>query len=118
MKHYAKECSNFTTLPKENVNSYTWKFFVEEKGKVQALIFLPDNQIFVASMEKINENLILMEQKLMREVILKESVFEMCGSNFVLIKDHLAKKVYLQGKLKKCPHILACVLKILFGENW
>jgi len=59
-------------------------------------------------MRKINENLIrqnltLMEQKLMRDVILKKNVFEMCGSIFVLIKDHL------QGKLKECPHILACV---------
>jgi len=65
-------------------------------------------------MKKINEkarikNLTLMEQKLMRDVILKESVFEMCGNIFVLIKDHLAKKVYLQGKLEECPHILACV---------
>jgi hypothetical protein len=42
----------------------------------------------------------------------------MCGNIFVLIKDHLAKKVYFQGKLEECPHILACVLKILFGENW
>jgi hypothetical protein len=74
-------------------------------------------------MRKINENVVIknltiMEQKLVKDVILKESVFEMCGSIFVLIKDHLAKKVYLQGKLEKCPHILACVLKILFGENW
>jgi len=44
-----------------------------------------------------------MEQKLMRDVILKESVFEMCGNIFVLIKDHR------QCKLKECPHILACV---------
>jgi hypothetical protein len=65
-------------------------------------------------MRKINENVIiknltLMEQKLVRDMILKETVFKMCGSMFVLIKDHLAKKVYLQGKLEKCPHILACV---------
>ncbi len=74
-------------------------------------------------MRKINENVIiknltLLEQKLVKDMILKESVFEMCGSIFVLIKDHLAKKVYLQGKLEECPRILACVLKILFGENW
>jgi hypothetical protein len=67
------------------------------------------NQIFIALMKKINENLILMEQKLMRDMILKESVSKMCESNFVIIKDHLAKKVYLQGKLEKCPHIVACV---------
>jgi hypothetical protein len=64
-------------------------------------------------MKKINENAIiknltLMEQKLTRDVILKD-VFEMCGSIFVLIKNHLAKKVYLQGKLEECPHILARV---------
>jgi len=35
-----------------------------------------------------------MEQKLMKDVILKESVFNMRGNNFVLTKDHLAKKVY------------------------
>jgi hypothetical protein len=74
-------------------------------------------------MKKINENVIikkltLLEQKLVKDVILKKNVFEMCGNIFVLIKDHLAKKVYFQGKLEECPHILACVLKILFGENW
>jgi hypothetical protein len=63
-------------------------------------MFLLDNQIFTALMKKINENLILMEQKLVRDVILKESVFEMCGSIFVLIKDHLPKKVYFQRKLE------------------
>jgi hypothetical protein len=50
-----------------------------------------------------------MEQKLLKDVVLKESVFKMCGNNFVLIKDHLAKKVYLQCKLEECSHILACV---------
>jgi hypothetical protein len=50
-----------------------------------------------------------MEQKLVKDVILKEIVFKMCGSIFVLIKNHLAKKVYLQSKLEECPHILACV---------
>jgi hypothetical protein len=114
MKHYSKEGPNLLALPRKNVNFYSWNFFVKEKDKVQILIFLLDNQILVAVMKKINENLIiknltLMEQKLVRDVILKESVFKMCGSIFVLIKDHLAKKVYLKGKLEECPHILACV---------
>jgi len=93
-EHYSKKCPNLLALPKENVNSYTWKFFIKEKSKVQVLIFLPNNQILVALMRKINEILMLMEQKLVRDVILKKSVFEICGSIFVLIKDHLAKKVY------------------------
>jgi hypothetical protein len=38
-KPYSKECPNLPALPRENVNSYTWKFFVEEKCKVQVLIF-------------------------------------------------------------------------------
>ncbi len=127
MKHYSKECPNLPTLPKENVNSYTWKFYVEEKGKVQILIFLLDNEILIALMKKINENLIiqnltLMEQKLMRDVILKESVFEMCGNIFVVFKMcgsiFVLIKNHLQCNLKECPHIFACVLKILFGENW
>jgi len=114
MKHYSKECPNLPTLHKTNVNSYTWNFSIQEKDKVQVLFFLLDNQILVAIMRKINENAIiknltLMKQKLTRDVILKESVFEMCGSIFVLIKDHLAKKVYLWGKLEECRHILACV---------
>jgi len=113
MKHYSKECPNLPTLPKTNVNSYTWNFSIQEKKKFQVLFFLLDNQILVVVMKKINENAIiknltLMEQKLTRDVILKD-VFEMCGSIFVLIKNHLAKKVYLQGKLEECPHILARV---------
>jgi hypothetical protein len=59
MKHYSKECPNLLALPKENVNSYTWKFSVKKKGKVQVLTFLPNNQNFVALMRKINENLII-----------------------------------------------------------
>jgi hypothetical protein len=39
MKPYSKECPNLPALPRENVNSYTWKFSVEEKCKVQVLIF-------------------------------------------------------------------------------
>jgi len=114
MKQYSKECPNLPALPRENVNFYTWNFFLEEKSKVQILTFLRNNQILIALMRKINENLIiqnliLMEQKLMKDMILKESVFEMCGNIFVLIKDHLAKQVYLQGKLEECPHILVCV---------
>jgi hypothetical protein len=43
----------------------------------------------------------------------------MCESIFVLTKDHLAKieKAYPQGELEKCPHILACVYRILCGQN-
>jgi len=59
-------------------------------------------------MRKINENsiiqnLTLMEQKLLRDVILKENVLKMCGKFFVQIKNHL------QSELEECPRILACV---------
>ncbi len=55
----------------------------------------------------------------MLDKILKANVSDMCESIFVLTKDHLAKieKAYPQGELEKCPHILACVYRILCGQN-
>ncbi len=105
MKHYSKECPNLLALPRKNVNFYTWNYSIEKKDKVQVFIFLPYNQILVVLMSKINEiliiqNLTLMEQKLVKDMILKENVFKMCGSIFVLIKDHLAKRCIFKANWK------------------
>jgi hypothetical protein len=36
MGHYSKKCPNLPALPnRENVRSYTQRFFINEKGKVQ-----------------------------------------------------------------------------------
>ncbi|CAK9191006.1 unnamed protein product [Sphagnum troendelagicum] len=60
-----------------------------------------------------------MDQKLMLDVILKNNVSNMCGNIFVPTKDHWVKieTAYPQGELEKCPHIVACVYRILCGEK-
>jgi hypothetical protein len=60
-----------------------------------------------------------MDEQLMLDRILKANVRRMCGYIYVLTKDDRAKieKAYPQGELEKCPHILACVYKILCGQN-
>ncbi|KAH9574155.1 hypothetical protein CY35_01G041400 [Sphagnum magellanicum] len=91
-------------------------------------LFLFENQIPMALLRKvistcyeklIGLNLTLMDQQLMLDMILKANVSDMCERIFVLTKDHLAKieKAYPQGELEKCPHIVACVYRILCGEN-
>jgi hypothetical protein len=65
--------------------------------KFKFYLFLPKDQIPMALMKKeilIIIFLTLMEQKLVKDVILKKNVFKMCGKHFVLTEDHLAKKVY------------------------
>jgi hypothetical protein len=91
-------------------------------------LFLLENQIPIALLWKVispcNEkligpNLTLMDQQLMLNLILKANVSDMCEFIFVLTEDHRAKidKAYPQGELEKCPHILACVYRILCGQN-
>jgi hypothetical protein len=60
-----------------------------------------------------------MDQQLMLDKILKAKVSDMCEDIFVVTKDHPAKieEAYPQGELEKCPHILACVYRILCGQN-
>jgi len=91
-------------------------------------LFLFENQIPIALLRKVSStcyekligpNSTLMDQQLMLDVILKANVSRMCGHIFVLTKDHWAKikKAYPQGELEKCPHIVACVYRILCGQN-
>ncbi len=60
-----------------------------------------------------------MEPQYMLDEILKANVSIMCGFIFVLTQDHRAKieEAYPQGELEKCPHIVACVYRILCGQN-
>ncbi|CAN5952065.1 unnamed protein product [Sphagnum jensenii] len=53
------------------------------------------------------------------DMILKYNVSNMCDRIFVLTEDHWAEieKAYPEGELEKCPHILACVYRILCGQN-
>jgi hypothetical protein len=91
-------------------------------------LFLFENQIPIALLtkviskcyEKLNEpNSRLVKQQYMLDKILKVNVSIMCGHIFVLNNDHPAKieKAYPQGELEKCPHIVACVYRILCGQN-
>ncbi|CAM6071341.1 unnamed protein product [Sphagnum tenellum] len=91
-------------------------------------LFLFENQIPIALLRKVispyNEKLIgpnspLMDQQYMLDMILKANVSRMCGHIFVLTEDHRAKieKAYPQGELENCPHIVACVYRILCGQN-
>jgi hypothetical protein len=91
-------------------------------------LFLFENQIPIALLRKvistcyeklIGPNSTLMDQQLMLDTILKANISDMCGRIFVLTKDHVAKieKAYPPGELEKCPHIVACVYRILCGQN-
>jgi hypothetical protein len=91
-------------------------------------LFLFESQIPIALLSKVISrcyeklkglNSTLMDQQLMLNTILEANVFKMCGYIFVLTKDHRAKieKAYVQGKLEKCPHSVACVYRILCGQN-
>jgi hypothetical protein len=53
------------------------------------------------------------------DIILKANVSDMCEFIFVLTEDHRAKieKAYPEGELENCPHIVACVYRILCGQN-
>jgi hypothetical protein len=87
-------------------------------------LFLFENQIPIALWRKVistcYEKLIGPNWRLMLDKILKANVYRMCEYIFVLTKDHSAKfeKEYPQGKFKKCPHIVACVYRILCGQNF
>jgi hypothetical protein len=91
-------------------------------------LLLLENQISIALLTKViskcyekwkEPNPTLMEPEHMLDRILKANVFDMCEFIFVLTQDHRAKieMAYPQGELEKCPHILACVLRILCGQN-
>ncbi|KAH8973400.1 hypothetical protein BDL97_01G045600 [Sphagnum fallax] len=91
-------------------------------------LFLFENQIPIYLLTNViskyyekcrGPNSIPMEQKLMLDMILKKNVSNMCGKIFVPTKDHWAKieKEYPQGELGNCPHIVACVYRILCGQN-
>jgi hypothetical protein len=99
-----------------------------EYKRIYQDLFLFENQIPIALLRKvmstcyeklIGPNSTLMDQQLVLDMILKDNVSDMCGRIFVLPKDHLAKieKAYPQGELEKCPHIVACVYRILCGQN-
>ncbi|KAH9574182.1 hypothetical protein CY35_01G042800 [Sphagnum magellanicum] len=87
-------------------------------------LFLFDNQIPITLLKKVirkyyDEKLIgpnstLIDQHLMLNVILTTAVSNMCKYIFVRTKDHSA---YPQGELQECPHIVACVYRILCGQN-
>jgi len=92
-------------------------------------LFLLENQIPIALLRKvistcyeklIGPNSTLMDHQLMLDKILKANVPLMCRCIFVLTEDHRAEtiKAYPQGKLEKCPHIVASVYRVLCGENW
>jgi len=96
--------------------------------RVLSDLFLFENQIPIALLTKVISKCYekwkephprLMKPQHMLDVILKDNVFDMCTYFFVLTEDHQAKieKAYPQGELEKCPHILACVLSILCGQN-
>jgi hypothetical protein len=91
-------------------------------------LFLFEDQIPIAVLWKvisrcyeklIGPNSTLMDQQLMLDLILKAIVYRMFPYIFVLTKDRQAKieNAYPQGELEKCPHILACVYRILCGQN-
>jgi hypothetical protein len=89
-------------------------------------LFLFENQIPIALLRKVintcHEKLIRPNStfpQLMLDRILKVNVSNMCEQIFVLTKDHPAKfkHAYPQGELEKCPHIVACVYRILCGQN-
>ncbi|CAK9190962.1 unnamed protein product [Sphagnum troendelagicum] len=91
-------------------------------------LFLVDNQIPIALLRKvispyyeklIGPNSTLMDQQLMLDMILKAYASRMCRNIFVLTEDHSAKiqTAYPKGELANCPHILACVYRILCGKN-
>jgi hypothetical protein len=91
-------------------------------------LFLFENQIPIALLRKvistcyeklIGPNSTLMNHQIMLDKILKANVFRMCRYIFALNEDQKAKikEAYLPGELEKCPHIIACVYRILCGEN-
>jgi hypothetical protein len=99
-----------------------------EYGRLYSDLFLFENQIPIALLRKvistcceklIGPNWKLVDQHLMFDTILKANVSRMCGHIFVLSEDHRAKieEAYPQGELEECPHIVACVYRILCGEN-
>jgi hypothetical protein len=94
--------SMLQVLRDETLFKKMWIFILESflqkrNVKFKFYLFLPKDQIPMALMKKeilIIIFLTLMEQKLVKDVILKKNVFKMCGKHFVLTEDHLAKKVY------------------------
>ncbi len=91
-------------------------------------LFLFENQIPIALLTKViskcyekwkEPNPRLMKPQHVLDEILKANVFDMCGFIFELTQEHRAEieKAYPQGELEKCPHILACVYRILCGQN-
>jgi hypothetical protein len=100
-----------------------------EYGNLGCDLFLFENQIPIALLTKviskcyeklIEPNSRLVQQQYVLDRFLKDYVFGMCGYIFVLTKDHRAKieKAYPEGELENCPHILACVYRILCGQNF
>jgi len=88
-------------------------------------LFLLENQVPIALLRKvilleklIGPNSTLMDQQLKLDRILEVNVSNMCENTLVLTKDHRAKfeKAYPQGEFEKCPHIIACVYRILCGQ--
>ncbi|CAM6021131.1 unnamed protein product [Sphagnum balticum] len=91
-------------------------------------LFLFENQIPIALLRKvistcyeklIGPNSTLMDHQKMLDDILKYSVCRMCRFIFALTKEQGAKirEAYLPGELEKCPHIVACVYRVLCGPN-
>jgi hypothetical protein len=91
-------------------------------------LFLFENQIPIALLKKvistcyeklIRPNSTFTDQQLMLDMILKANVSDMCEQIFELTKKQRAeiKEAYPQGDLEECPHIVACLYRILCGKN-
>jgi hypothetical protein len=102
--------------------------FFSGYGRVLSDLFLLENQIPIALLTKViskcyekwkEPNPRLMKPQYMLDEILKTNVSNMCGDIFVRTQEHRAKieEAYPQGELEKCPHILACVYRMLCGQN-
>jgi hypothetical protein len=87
-------------------------------------LFLLENQIPLALLKEVISKYYAksrgpsMRRELMFDMILETNVSNMCENIFVPTKDHWEKmrKAYPEGELGNCPHILACVYRILCGQ--
>jgi len=120
-------CVQFEKLKQKVGRLICTRFISWGYERVHHDLFLFENQIPIALLTKVISKCYEKWKELnpslmnpMLDEILKATAFTMCGFIFVLSKDHRAKieKAYPQGELEKYPHILACVLRMLCGQNF